>query len=92
MCMGSRMRALSLMSERLIRYLPVQCCDSVLLLFCVCLQLVDKLIVMGLPHAGVSMVNTTMAQRKRQLYILLFQVRLGGSTGHGTLWQYVHHV
>ncbi|WIA08213.1 hypothetical protein OEZ85_007662 [Tetradesmus obliquus] len=38
-------------------------------------QLVDKLIVMGLPHAGVSMVNTTMAQRKRQLYILLFQAR-----------------
>jgi hypothetical protein len=43
-------------------------------LFCF-LQLVDKLIVMGLPHGGVSMVNTTMAQRKRQLYILLFQVR-----------------
>jgi hypothetical protein len=39
------------------------------------LQLVDKLIVMGLPHVGVGMTNTTMAQRMRQTYILLFQVR-----------------
>ncbi|KAF6258120.1 alpha/beta-hydrolase [Scenedesmus sp. NREL 46B-D3] len=38
-------------------------------------QLVDKLIVMGLPHVGVGMVNSTMTQRKRQLYILLFQAR-----------------
>ncbi len=37
-------------------------------------ELVDKLIVMGLPHLGVSSTNTLMKQYMRSLYIMTFQV------------------
>eukprot|EP00879_Flechtneria_rotunda_P025013 GHRR01026542.1.p1 GENE.GHRR01026542.1~~GHRR01026542.1.p1 ORF type:complete len:202 (+),score=76.54 GHRR01026542.1:862-1467(+) len=36
-------------------------------------NLVDKLVVMGLPHLGVAMTNYTKQQYMRQLYMLLFQ-------------------
>jgi pimeloyl-ACP methyl ester carboxylesterase len=37
-------------------------------------ELINKLIVMGLPHVGISSTNMSGAQQKRSLYILNFQV------------------
>lgn len=39
-------------------------------------RLLDRLIVMGLPHLGVGLTNIDGAQRAKSSYVLQFQVRL----------------
>lgn len=43
-------------------------------------DLISQLIVMALPHLGISMTNYTMKQYQRQTYVLVFQV-CGWSAG-----------
>lgn len=40
-------------------------------------DLLERLVVLALPHTGIAMTNLSAAQRQRSMYMLLFQARAG---------------